>query len=86
MIRYTVTWHPRAQDELTELWLEATDRAAIAESADTIDTQLASDPDRAGVAISDRSRELSITPLHVLFRVSSADRMVEIYSVTRDVT
>lgn len=29
MMRYTVTWHREAEDELMELWLVATDRNEI---------------------------------------------------------
>ncbi len=43
-MRFTVTWHPSATDELTEIWLRATDRAAVTGAADTVDRLLAEDP------------------------------------------
>jgi hypothetical protein len=33
MTRFTVVWHTLAQDELADLWLTATDRAALTRDA-----------------------------------------------------
>jgi hypothetical protein len=36
-MRFTVTWHPGAIDELTEIWLLARDRAVVTGAAHAID-------------------------------------------------
>jgi hypothetical protein len=43
-MRFTVAWHPSAERELADIWLRATDRARVAQSANTIDQLLASSP------------------------------------------
>ncbi len=43
-MRFTVTWHPSAEQELAEIWLEASDRERVAQAANTIDQVLALEP------------------------------------------
>ena len=47
-MRYAVTWHPDAQDDLTSIWLNSADRTAITESVHRIDTALSQDPEVKG--------------------------------------
>lgn len=82
MTRYTVVWHPLAEKELAELWLEAPSRAALGIAADQIDQELSTEADLKGLVVSARSREISVAPLHVLFRVKTEDRLVEVFSAT----
>ena len=80
MIRYTVVWHQLAQDQLTRIWVDATDRKSVTEAANTVDTYLAVDPDLKGTLIDDDEniRELIQRPLRVLYSVSDDDRLVRI--------
>ena len=41
MSRYTVVWWPAALDELTDLWLQSEDRAAVTADAREVDRRLA---------------------------------------------
>lgn len=82
MTRYSVVWHELAQDDLAEIWMKALDREAVSKAANALDEQLASDPLAKGRQVSERSRELTLSPLHVLFRVRVDDRKVEVFSVT----
>jgi hypothetical protein len=43
-MRYTLTWHPSAEQELANIWLNATDRQAITSAANSIDHLLEFDP------------------------------------------
>jgi plasmid stabilization system protein ParE len=81
MTRYTVVWHRLAEEELADIWNQAADRAAVASAANSIDTALAVDAQQKGNSVSSRSRELTIPPLQVLFRVRINDRIVEVFSV-----
>jgi hypothetical protein len=81
MISFTVVWHKLALDELAEIWLAAPDREAVSYAANWIDQQLARDPFGTGAQVSERSRELSVPPLHILFRIREADRIVEVFAV-----
>jgi len=83
MTRFTVVWHDLAQDDLADIWLKSVDREAVTDATDAIDRQLTHDPQMQGTKVSERSRQLTVTPLQVLFRVSPSDRLVQIFSVTR---
>jgi hypothetical protein len=74
MIRYTVVWHQLAENELADIWNQAVDRAEVTLAANSIDAQLAVDAHEKGSVVSARSRELTIHPLQVLFRVRRDDR------------
>ena len=83
MIRYTVVWPTGAEDELTELWIAASDREAITAAARAIDVDLSEDATVKGVALSEGLRALFAPPLRVLFAVREEDRLVEVLRVKR---
>ena len=83
MTRFTVVWHKLARDELAEIWLDATDRRAIAAAADAIDLLLATDADDKGEEVSTRLRMLSMPPLDVLLSVRELDRIAKVIAVRR---
>jgi hypothetical protein len=83
MTRYTVTWHPEAENELTTLWLSAEDRSEITAAVQAIDLALASDAATKGVEIAEGLRAFLAPPLRVLFVMHDADRVVEIEFVRR---
>jgi hypothetical protein len=84
MIRYTVVWHADAQAKLANLWNESLNRRAITIAANAIDRKLAVGAETQGNSRSDRSRQLVIYPLAVLFRVRELDRIVEVFDVALD--
>ena len=67
MMRFTVTWHPEAEDELAELWISAEDRDAITAAVLAIDTALRSDALAKGEAVAENLRAFHAPPLRVLF-------------------
>ncbi len=42
-MRFTVTWHPSAERELADIWLESTDRNEITRAANSMDELLSLD-------------------------------------------
>ena len=48
-MKYRVDWSKAAEGELTAAWNAAGDRNAVALASHTLDTALASDPDRKSV-------------------------------------
>ena len=76
-MRYTVTWHPWAEDELARLWLGAPDPQAVTAVADRIDTALSVDPEGQGDEYYG-DRLLVVLPLAVIFAVHPDDRGVEV--------
>jgi plasmid stabilization system protein ParE len=79
-MRFTVTWHPSAEQELAEIWIAATDRQAITQAAHVIDQLLASDPLAQGEEFYG-DRILVALPLAVTFAVNEQDRTVQILQV-----
>ena len=45
---YTVVWIPKAQDDLTAIWLNAADRATISKAANSLDRELTQNPAAVG--------------------------------------
>jgi hypothetical protein len=79
-MRYTVVWTPDAQDQLTTVWLQATDRRAVTQAAHRVDPLLQTDPDSRGVDFYG-DRLLVVPPLRVMFVVQSDTRTVEVRMV-----
>ena len=80
---YTVIWQPTAQDQLTDLWTAAPDRAAVAEAADRIDVVLARRPLDTGESRAGDDRIVFDRPLAVTFRVDVERGVVLVLSVGR---
>lgn len=79
-MRFTVTWHPFAEHELADIWLRVTDRAEVAQAANTIDQFLGSAPLAHGEEFYG-DRILVVLPLAVTYTVSERDRTVRILQV-----
>ena len=69
MTRFTVVWHQEAEDELARIWLESAHRQAVSAAANTIDTQLADDPDAQGTYLVAGLWLYAHSPLRVIYRV-----------------
>lgn len=80
-MKYTVLWSPSAKAELARLWNEASDRAAIAASADLMDAALAVDPLESGESREDDFRIMFAQPLAIEFELKPDDRRVKVVAV-----
>jgi hypothetical protein len=78
-----VTWRPSAEQRLAQLWTAGPDRAAITAAANTIDRELADDPDIKGEAREGQTRLLVEAPLAVYYDVKEPDRLVIVWDVWR---
>jgi plasmid stabilization system protein ParE len=83
MSRFTVIWLPEAEARLTEIWIDANDRAAVATAADTIDLELAVNPLEVGTTDHEGLLRLVRLPLSVLYAVREPDQVVHIGYVHR---
>jgi plasmid stabilization system protein ParE len=79
-MRFAVTWHPSAEQELAEIWLQASDQGAISTAANAIDQLLAVNPAMQGEEFYG-DRLLVVLPLAVTFTTSEPDRTVRILQV-----
>lgn len=82
-MKWTVTYQPSAQNDLTNLWLNAADPKAVANAADEIDRILASNPLNAGESRSGSTRIVIEWPLAVHFDVYPDDALVRVFAVVR---
>lgn len=80
-MRYTVTWRPSAARRLSEIWLEASDRTAVTDASDSLDSLLALCPHEQGEGRDLASRILIVTPLAVVYEINDDDRQVVVLSV-----
>jgi hypothetical protein len=64
MTRYAVTWLQDAEDELAEIWTQASDPQAVTDAANALDQLLAHDLATQGKPVSEGLRELHVSPLY----------------------
>jgi hypothetical protein len=81
-MKYTVVWTPPALDQLTRLWLQASDRNAVAEASNRTESALRFDPDKRGRTFPGGS-VIFDPPIAVAFKVSPDDRLVTVFKVWR---
>jgi plasmid stabilization system protein ParE len=80
-MRYTVTWKPRARNQLANIWMGATNRQAVTDAANATDQALQVNPDTSGEARSGRTRVLIESPLILFFDVHHDDCRVDVLAV-----
>jgi hypothetical protein len=80
-MKFTVVNAPVADYQLADIWLKATDRQAVADAFDRIESSLKNDPHLQGREHPSGWRVITVPPLAVAFRVSDDDRLVKILSV-----
>ena len=78
---YTVIWLESAEAELTELWLNASNRDQVTSAASEIDVRLRTNPEIEGESRSGERRILLVAPLGVTFEVNPEDRLVRVLEV-----
>lgn len=81
-MRFTVSWHPRAQGQLATIWMEAANRRAINDAAARIDALLREDAHERGKPLGE-GRVLVEMPLFVAFSVAEGDRKAQVLLVDR---
>ena len=82
-MKFTVVWKPAAERQLADIWLEATDRNSVTAATEALESALSTRPDDVGESRPLDCRIAFVTPLALTFRVTVADRMVEVVSVRR---
>jgi mRNA-degrading endonuclease RelE of RelBE toxin-antitoxin system len=82
-MNYTVLWTPSAERDLTDLWLQATDREAVRSAADTLDSLLRIDAPMRGESRYESVRIVHAAPLGVDIEVDEGNRTVWVLRVWR---
>ncbi len=82
-MKFTVTWMPSAEQQLAHLWMNASDRQAVADSANRIDRTLKHHADTKGEPLGP-FLALYDEPLSVLYMLDAEDRMVRVIQVRQN--
>ncbi len=80
-MKWTVLFTPRAERELTAVWLAAADRHAMTSAANKLDQRLAADPESIGQVRFDTVSIVEIIPLGLEFEIIPDDRLVMVLAV-----
>ncbi|MGD9634004.1 MAG: hypothetical protein AB7G28_23250 [Pirellulales bacterium] len=80
-MRFTVLWREEVQDDLAQLWLDASNRQRLTVAADSIDAELMHDAHLKGLDIGEDRRVLRCPPLVAHFRIDVDDRKVLVEAI-----
>jgi hypothetical protein len=83
MTAFTVIASNEAENQLTNLWILATDRADVTAAQHRIEQELAADPRRSGKEVAEGLWRINCPPLCVLYEIDDTNRLVRITSVGR---
>jgi hypothetical protein len=81
-MRYTVIWRDTALQQLANIWMAATDRAAVNHAVDDVDAELSDDPDQKGEDYFG-DRYIINAVMWALYHVYPDDRTVHVLQVGR---
>ncbi|MGH7139851.1 MAG: hypothetical protein ACREHD_29280 [Pirellulales bacterium] len=81
-MNYRVRWSAVAEDELTRIWLQASDRDEVTKAAQSIDKRLAGNAPNEGESRV-RGRIIFASPLAARYRVYQNSNDVEVAHVWR---
>jgi hypothetical protein len=79
-MKYTVTWKPRALQQLADIWLEATDKETVSAAVARIDRHLEEHASSSAAHLFG-SKLIAARPLVVMYDVSHDDCLVQIVRV-----
>jgi len=80
-MEFEVIWTPPATNQLTDIWLAATDRNAVTLAQTAVDKLLAGDPFGCSRHLSEGLSTLRVPPLRVYFTVDRQLRKVSVEEV-----
>jgi hypothetical protein len=83
-MKFTVIWRPEAEEELAQLWVDASDRNAIARAAISFDAALRRAPLDVGESQNEPTRLAFIDPFAFIFDVFPDDCRVLVKTVWRN--
>jgi hypothetical protein len=84
MNEFAVTWNPIAENQLADLWVDASNRSAVTKAQAAIDRFLAADPLLYGKHLSEGLFTIQVAPLKAFFIVDQQKKLVEVERVRLD--
>jgi mRNA-degrading endonuclease RelE of RelBE toxin-antitoxin system len=80
-MKFTVTWKPSAERELTRIWMDSRQRSALTASVSRLEAALLRAPLESGESRTDSVRVVFDYPLAITFKVSVEDLRVTVLNV-----
>jgi hypothetical protein len=80
-MKFQIIWLPGAEEELTQIWLEAADCAAITKAVFDIEQALRTDPLNQGESRGGVHRAIAAGPVVVAYEPHPDDLRVEVISI-----
>jgi hypothetical protein len=80
-MKYQIIWLPDAEEELTQIWLEAVDKAAVTQAVYDIEQALKFNPLEHGESRGGTHRAISAGPVVVAYEPFPDDLRVQIISI-----
>jgi hypothetical protein len=80
-MKWTIIYHPRAEDELARLWLDPSIREAVTGASAQLDRVLQSSPQDAGESRASGRRIVLVPPLGAKYEISEPDRTVRVLQI-----
>jgi plasmid stabilization system protein ParE len=81
MSPFTVEWTSTAEDQLTDIWLQAPAPGEVTKATAAIDAQLARNPLGHGSEVQEGLRKITVSPLTVYYHVHSTQPIVKVEAV-----
>jgi hypothetical protein len=82
-VRYTVVWTLRAEKELAQVWLEASDKSQLSAVANELERLLRENDAARRASGVGNIGVLGIAPLSVAYAISDADHLITIFTAWR---
>lgn len=83
MSSYRVVWTGQARRDLAAIWLNSSDRNAVARAQAICDQGLAFDPERHGEFLAEGLWAITVAPLRLSFEIDGARSRVLVTNVNR---
>jgi hypothetical protein len=83
MNRFRLYWQPRALDDLADIWMKASNRAAVNLSIDFLEAQLAENPAVWGRELSEGLYQIAIQPVRLFFTLDVNQLIVKVLHAHR---
>ena len=81
MSAYVVEWRRRALADLTQIWLETADRAAVTDAVAQIDLRLHRDPAGSSTPVAEGLRKIVVPPIHAYIEIMEVRKVVLVEGV-----
>lgn len=82
-MKWTVVWHPKALEDLADIWRRSHRKQLISNACDEIDARLINNPRQHG-KLQRNKLVLHVSPISISFEILEDDRLVRVVQVAEE--